>query len=275
MRLEGKVALITGGGGGIGRVLSWRFAREGAAVVVADLLDDQGQQVVQSIRDAEGLAIYQRTDVTQAEQVEAAVRRTVAEFGRLTTVINLAGWLRINVTTKQTEEDFDRTLASHVKGTWLTCKTAMPELLKANGASIVNISSMQAYRAIPGRVAYEAAKAGISAMTRAMALEFGPGGVRVNAVCPGVIVTERTREKRGEDTPEDRAQRILSYPLRRLGEPEDVSNAVVFLASDEAAWITGTDLLVDGGMSMQLAEALLYRPFRVLWNEAVPDANPT
>lgn len=274
MRLEGKVALITGGAGGIGRVIARRFAQEGAAVVIADLLDDEADAVVRSIHAAEGRAVYQRTDVTRSDQVEAAVRRAVDEFGRLTTVVNLAGWLRINVTTKQTEDDFERTLASHVKGTWLTCKTAMPELLTADGGSIVNISSMQAYRAVPGRVAYEAAKAGISAMTRAMALEFGPGGVRVNAVCPGMIVTERTRQSRGEDKPDDLAQRILAYPLRRLGTPEDVSNVVVFLASDEAAWVTGIDLFVDGGISIQLAEALLYPPMRQLWNEAVPGANP-
>jgi NAD(P)-dependent dehydrogenase (short-subunit alcohol dehydrogenase family) len=279
MRLQGKVALITGGAGGIGRVISRRFAREGAAVVVADLLDDDADEVVRSIREAGGQAVYQPTDVTRSDQVEAAVGRAVAEFGRLTTVVNLAGWLRVAVTTRQTEEDFDRTLASHVKGTWLVCKTAMPELLKASasaqGASIVNISSMQAYAAIPGRIAYEAAKAGISAMTRAMAVEFGPGGVRVNAVCPGMIEHERTRAQRGVDKPYDHEQRILAYPLRRLGQPEDVSNVVLFLASDEASWMTGTDVFVDGGISVQLAEALMYPPFRELWNEAVPGGTPT
>lgn len=274
MRLQGKVALITGGAGGIGRVISRRFAREGAAVLIADMLDETGEQLVASIREADGRAIYQHMDVTQSDQVEAAVARAVDEFGGLSTVVNLAGWLRINVATKQTEEDFDRTLATHIKGTWLTCKAAMPHLLEADGPAIVNISSMQAYRAIPGRVAYEAAKAGISAMTRAMAVEFGPGGVRVNAVCPGVIITDRTLEKRGEDKPEDRANRILAYPLRRLGTPEDVSNVVLFLASDEAGWVTGADIFVDGGISIQLAEALTYPPFRRLWNEAVPGANP-
>lgn len=275
MRLQGKVTLITGGAGGIGRVMSRRFAREGSAVVIADMLDDDGEQLVRSMGETNDRVVYQRTDVTQSDQVEAAVRRAVEEFERLTTVVNLAGWIRVSVATKQTEEDFDRTIATHIKGTWLTCKTALPELLKAEGAAIVNMSSMQAYRAIPGRVAYEAAKAGISGMTRAMALEFGPGGVRVNAICPGVIVTERSRSKHAEDTSEEHQQRILAYPLRRLGTPEDVTNVALFLASDEASWVTGSDVVVDGGISIQLAESLTYPPFRQLWNEAVPGANPT
>jgi NAD(P)-dependent dehydrogenase (short-subunit alcohol dehydrogenase family) len=274
VRMQGKVALLTGGAGGIGRVIARRFAREGAAVVIADMLDEDGEQLVGEICQADGRAVYQRTDVTRADQVEAAVQRAVDEFGGLTTVVNLAGWLRVNVATKQTEEDFDKTIASHIKGTWLTCKMAMPHLLEAQGPAIVNMSSMQAYRAIPGRVAYEAAKAGISAMTRAMAVEFGPGGVRVNAVCPGVIVTDRSRDKHAQDTPEDHASRILAYPLRRLGTPEDVSNVVLFLASDEAGWVSGIDLFVDGGISIQLAEALMFPQFRALWNEAVPGANP-
>ncbi len=275
MRLHGKVALITGGAGGIGRVIARRFAREGAAVLIADMLDDDGEQLVRSIREADGRAVYQRTDVTRTDEVEAAVRRAVAEFGGLTTLVTLAGWLRVSVATQQTEEDFDKTIASHIKGTWLVCKAAMPELLRASGGAIVTMSSMQAYRAIPGRVAYEAAKAGISGMTRALALEFGPGGVRVNAICPGVIVTERSQSKHAEDTPDEHQQRILAYPLRRLGTPEDVANVALFLASDEASWVTGTDVVVDGGISIQLAEALTYPPFRRLWNEAVPGANPT
>ena len=274
MRLQGKVALIGGGAGGIGRAIARRFADEGAAVVIADLLERDGEQLVRSIEQTGGRAVYQRTDVTRSGDVEAAVARAVDVFGSLSTLVNLAGWLRVSVATQQTEEDFERTIAIHVKGTWLMCRAALPELLKGSGGAIVNMSSMQAYRAIPGRVAYEAAKAGISGMTRALALEFGPGGVRVNAICPGVIVTERSQSMHDADTPEEHAQRILAYPLRRLGTPEDVVNVALFLASDEASWVTGIDLVVDGGISVQLGEALTYPPFRRLWNEAVPGANP-
>jgi NAD(P)-dependent dehydrogenase (short-subunit alcohol dehydrogenase family) len=131
---------------------------------------------------------------------------------------------------------------------------------------------MQAYVALPGRSAYEAAKGGISALTREFAVEYGPAGVRVNAVCPGVIMTEALVKMNADATPEEVHSRVESYPLRRLGVPEDVANAVAFLASDEASWITGTNLFVDGGMTIQVTEAVTYPPFRRLWKEAVPQA---
>lgn len=273
MKLEGKVAIVTGGGRGIGECITRLFAQEGASVVIADLLKEEGESVAASIRNEGGRAVFQATDVTQSVQVEAAVQRAIAEYGRLDVLVNDAGWLRVEMAINVAEEDFDRTLATHVKGTWLFSKYAIPHMMAAGGGAIVNISSMQAYRAVPGRIAYEAAKGGISAMTRELALEYGPAGVRVNAVCPGVIMTERNVLKQREvETEEESDLRVQCYPLRKLGTPADVARAVLFLASDDASWITGVDLFVDGGISIQLAEAVMFPPFRRLWKEAVPTA---
>ena len=273
MRLAGKVAVVTGGARGIGECITRLLAREGTAVVIADVLAEEGERVAASIRASDGRAVFQATDVTQSSQVDAAIQRAVAEYGRLDILVNDAGWLRVEVALKQTEVDFDRTIATHVKGTWLASKAAIPHMMRGGGGAIVNISSMQAYRALPGRVAYEAAKSGISALTRQLAVEYGPAGVRVNAVCPGVIMTDKnTRRSQEEETDEERRLRIECYPLRRLGRPDDVAKAVLFLASDDASWITGADLFVDGGISVQLAEAVMFPPFRRLWREAVPSA---
>lgn len=273
MRLDGKVAVVTGGARGIGEAITRLFVREGAAVVIADLLDEEGERVAASIRNGGGRAVFQRTDVTRSDQVTAAIERTVAEYDALHILVNDAGWLRVEIATRLAEEDFDRTITTHMKGTWLASKYALPHMMRSGGGAIVNISSMQAYRALPGRLAYEAAKGGISAMTRQLALEYGPAGVRVNAVCPGVIMTEKNlRNHREEVTPEEFDLRLQCYPLRRLGTPEDVAKAVLFLASDEASWVTGTDLFVDGGISIQLAEAVMFPPFRRLWQEAVRSA---
>ena len=273
MKLQGKTAVITGGAGGIGGSVSRLFAAEGARVVIADLLDEAGAALASELTEAGKQAFYQHTDVSDAGQVQALIDRTVTKFGPPDVLVTLAGWLRVAMAIDVDEADFDRTLASHIKGTWLLAKYALPHMMRNGGGAVVTVSSMQAYGAIPGRVAYEAAKGGISAMTRALALEYGPAGVRVNAICPGIIITERNELKhQTEFTEAEVAARIESYPLRRLGRPEDVAKAALFLASDDASWITGTDLFVDGGHSIQLAEAVHFPPFRRLWQGAVPQA---
>jgi NAD(P)-dependent dehydrogenase (short-subunit alcohol dehydrogenase family) len=273
MKLQGRTAIITGGAGGIGQSVSRLFAAEGAQVAIADLLDQEGAQLEAELNHAGRKAFYQRTDVSDAGQVQALVQRTVEELGPPDILVTLAGWLRVAMAIHVEEADFDRTIASHIKGTWLLAKHSLPHMMQAGGGAIVTISSMQAYGAIPGRIAYEAAKGGISAMTRALALEYGPANVRVNAICPGIIITPRNEAKHGTDfTPDEVKARIESYPLRRLGRPQDVAKAALFLASDDASWITGTDVFVDGGHSIQLAEAVHFPPFRRLWQEAVPQA---
>jgi len=271
-KLEGKVALVTGAGGGIGGCVAQLFAREGAAVVITDALAENGERKAAEIREEGGRAVFQHMDVTQAVQVQAAVRRAVDLYGRLDVLVNSHGWSRVEMTTRLAEEDFDRMIAIHLKGTWLTCKYAIMEMLKTGGGSIVNLSSMQAYGAIPGRAGYEAAKGGISALTRDLAVEYGPAGIRVNAVCPGVVMTEKLVKANATATEEETRLRVQCYPLRRLGRAEDVAAAVLFLASDDASWITGTNLFVDGGISIQLSEAVMYPPFRRLWREVVSAA---
>jgi NAD(P)-dependent dehydrogenase (short-subunit alcohol dehydrogenase family) len=273
MRLQGRKAIITGGAGGIGRVITKLFVENGATVLVADLLDEDGKALEQQLNGKGTKVRYRHTDVTQSGDVIAAVDQAAREFGPPDILVNCAGWLRVTMATEADEKDFDLTLASHVKGTWLFAKHAIPHMMKAGRGAIVNISSMQALQAIPGRVAYEAAKGGISAMTRAMAVEYGPAGIRVNAVCPGMIVTDRNRANVNAQFSEaDMQKRLECYPLRRLGAPEDVANAILFLASDEASWISGVDLLVDGGISIQLTEAVHFPPFRELWRATVPQA---
>jgi 3-oxoacyl-[acyl-carrier protein] reductase len=273
MKLDGRVAIITGGAGGIGRQITARFVEEGARVVVADLLDAEGAKLEAELNGSGRKVAYQRTDVSSAAEVEAMVARTVDAFGPPDILVTCAGWLRVAMATEADEQDFDRTLSSHIKGTWLCAKHALPHMMKKGRGSIVTISSMQAYGAIPGRIAYEAAKGGISAMTRALALEYGPAGVRTNAICPGIIITPRNELKHRTDFTDAEVQaRVESYPLRRLGTPDDIARAALFLASDDSSWITGTDIFVDGGMSIQLAEAIHFPPFRKLWQETVPQA---
>ena len=269
-KLEGKVAVVSGGSGGIGGCVTRLFAQEGAAVVIADVRD--GERLADSIRNAGRQAVFQATDVTQATQVQAAIQRAADTYGRLDVLVNSHGWQRIEMAIRLAEEDFDRTIAIQLKGTFLMCKHAIMQMLKAGGGSIVNLSSMQAYAAIPGRVAYEAAKGGISAMTRQLAVEYGPAGIRVNAICPGVIMTEKLVKMNAAATEEETRLRIESYPLRRLGVAEDVARAVLFLASTDASWITGINLFVDGGMTAQVTEAVAYPPFRRLWKEVVAAA---
>ncbi len=269
-KLEGKVAVVSGGSGGIGGCVAQLFAREGAAVVIADLQDGEPRAV--SIRSSGGRAAFHATDVTRATQVQAAIQRAVDLYGRLDVLVNSHGWQRIEVAIRLAEEDFDRTIAIHLKGTFLMCKYAIPQMLKGGGGSIVNLSSMQAYAAIPCRTAYEAAKGGISAMTRQLAVEYGPFGIRVNAICPGVIMTDKLVKMTAGATEEETRLRIESYPLRRLGVAEDVAGAALFLASRDASWITGVNLFVDGGMTAQVGEAVAYPPFRRLWNDVAPRA---
>lgn len=264
-KLQGKVAVISGGSGGIGGCVARLFAEEGAAVVIADLQD--GEPLARKIREGGGRAAFQATDVTQSSQVQTAIQQAVDRYGRLDVLVNSHGWQRIEMAIRLAEEDFDRTIAIQLKGTFLMCKYAIQQMLTSGGGAIVNLSSMQAYAAIPFRTAYEAAKGGISAMTRQLAVEYGPFRIRVNAICPGVIMTDKLVRMTADATEQETRLRIESYPLRRLGAAEDVAAAVLFLASDDASWITGVNLFVDGGMTAQVAEAVAYPPFRRLWGE--------
>ncbi len=270
MRLAGKRAIVTGGASGIGEAIVRRFAAEGASVVIADVQEEAGRVLADELGPR---VLFQATDVTSADDIAAVVATTRTELGGIDVVVNNAGWVKIEVAIHADVSDFDRMLATYVRAHFLMAKHALPVMIEGGGGSIVNMSSMQAYRAIPGRAGVQAAKGAICSLTRELALEYGPAGVRVNAVLPGLTMTEKAaRDYAAYATPEELDLRRQCYPLRRFGAPDDIANAVLFLASDESAWITGIDLLVDGGISMQLAEALVFPPFRRLWQQASPNA---
>jgi NAD(P)-dependent dehydrogenase (short-subunit alcohol dehydrogenase family) len=270
VNIAGKRAIVTGGASGIGEAIVRRFVAEGAQVLIADIQEEKGSRLAEELGSQ---TVFQYTDVTEAQDVEGAVDRAVEEFSGIDVLVNNAGWVKIDVAINADVDDFDRMLATYLRAYFLMAKNSLPHMVAAKSGSIINMSSMQAYRAIPGRVGVQTAKGGICSMTRELALEYGPSGVRVNAVLPGLTMTEAaSRMYATSATPDELDLRRQCYPLRRFGRPEDIASAVLFLASDESSWITGIDLLVDGGISMQLAEALVFPPFRRLWQEASPNA---
>jgi 3(or 17)beta-hydroxysteroid dehydrogenase len=246
MRLENKVALITGAASGMGASMARIFAREGAKVVVADVLEEEGNAVVAEITKANGTAIFHRLDVTSETEWRAAVDTTVAEFGKLDILVNDAGL------SGSAEEDlfdtaaWDLLMAVNARGVFLGIKFAIPIMKAAGGGSIVNISSISG---ITGQqqihVAYNASKGAVRTLTKAAAVQHGADNIRVNSIHPGLMPPMRSSKRTAD--PEVRAKMLQQVPMGRAGRPEEVANAVLFLASDEASYITGAELYVDGG----------------------------
>ena len=251
--LDGKVALVTGAGSGIGRAACLALAREGAKVVVADVVSDGGEETAAMVRDSGGDALFVRTDVTIAVQVEAMVARTVDTYGRLDCALNNAGvQLEIQrgsttMTADCTEEVYDRTLAVNLKGVWLCMKYEIPRMLEAGAGAIVNTSSAAGLVGIEGQAVYVASKHGVIGLTKLAALEYASSGVRINAVCPGSTRTPMIDDITGKD-PQMESRVASSQPLRRMGAPEEIAAAVVWLCSDAASFVTGHAMSVDGGM---------------------------
>jgi NAD(P)-dependent dehydrogenase (short-subunit alcohol dehydrogenase family) len=247
--LAGKVALITGGASGIGRATALLFAREGAAVAVIDLNEGGGQAVVQEIVDEGGRAIFARCDVSRAADCQRAVRETVAALGGLDILVNNAGIIRRADVLETTEEEWDRVMAVNAKSVFLMSKYAVPVMAERGGGAIVNTGS--GWGLVGGRdaVAYCAAKGAVVNMTRAMALDHGAQKICVNCVCPGDTDTPMLRdEARQLGAPEGEfLAEAASRPLQRIGTPEDIAQAVLYLVSDAASFVTGTTLVVDGG----------------------------
>jgi NAD(P)-dependent dehydrogenase (short-subunit alcohol dehydrogenase family) len=241
-------------------------------VLVVDIDAEAGERLAKDLRDAGREASFFAADTAVRAGAEAAVAHVLEERGALDVLVNNAGWVRTAVATEVDDGDLVRMLDVYVVGYLNFARAALPHLVRSKGC-IVNMSSMQAYRAIPGRAGVQAAKGAICSLGRLLALEYGPSGVRVNTVLPGFILTEKAkRDYAASATPEEMELRRLCYPLRRFGSPDDIAAAVAFLASAEASFITGVDLLVDGGISMQLAEAVVFPPFRRLLEEASPGA---
>lgn len=243
-RLAGKVALITGGASGIGAAHARLFVDEGAKVVVADVQEDLGRQVVQRLGED---GYFVRLDVANENEWQNAVRETVERFGKLTTLVNNAGIYRPTGVESETQETWDKVVSVCQTGVWLGMKAAIPEIRKAGGGAIVNISSVYGIIGSPNMFSYHAAKGAVRLMTKAAALEYAKQNIRINSVHPGIINTPIV----GSLT-EDTVGSIQAFtPLGRMGRPEEIAWGSVFLCSDEASFVTGTELIIDGGWTAQ------------------------
>jgi NAD(P)-dependent dehydrogenase (short-subunit alcohol dehydrogenase family) len=248
MRLQDKVALITGAGSGIGRESALLWAREGAKIVVADVNDAAGRETVAAIEQAGGAAVYVRADVSKAADAEGMVRAAEESFGKLNILFNNAGIMHSdddNAIT--TEEDiWDLTMNINLKGVFLGCKYGIPALLRAGGGSIINVASFVALLgAATPQIAYTASKGGVLAMTRELAVIHARQNIRVNALCPGPLRTELLMKFL--NTEEKKQRRLVHIPIGRFGEAREIANAALFLASDESSYVTGTTIYADGG----------------------------
>lgn len=243
----GKVALVTGAGSGMGRTTAIEFARAGAKVVVADIVEDGGAETVARIEAAGGEAIFVRVDVSNATSVKAMVDATVARFGRLDCAFNNAGVMLENIPLADLDEEiWDHTVDINMKGVFLCMKYELPVMQRQGGGVIVNTSSVCAERILKHSGAYTASKAGVVALTRMAAVEYGGDGIRVNAVLPGAVLTEMV--KKATDGAPERLERIKhTRPLGKVADPIVIADAVLFLCSDKAEHITGHAMPVDGG----------------------------
>lgn len=245
--MAGKVALVTGGGSGIGRATAVAFAHAGARVVVADVDRAGGEETVRRIIGAGGAARFVQTDVTQAAQVEALVHQTIGAYQRLDYACNNAGIAGLDAgLADHPEAAWDHILAVNLKGVWLCMKYEIPAMLRQGGGTIVNIASVAGLVGGSGTAAYTASKYGVIGLTKAAALEWAPRGIRVNAVCPGFIRTPMLERFLGADPAMEGPLTALE-PMGRMGTPEEVAQAVVWLCSDAASFVTGVPLPVDGG----------------------------
>jgi NAD(P)-dependent dehydrogenase (short-subunit alcohol dehydrogenase family) len=251
-RLTGRIAFVTGGARGIGRAIVEKFAVEGAAVTFADRDEEPGRQAAAELTAAGAAASFVRADVTSEDDVRRAIGGVVDRHGTLDVLVNNAGINAYFDATAMSEAEWDRVFAVDLKGAWLCAKHALPSMQAARRGSIVNIASIHATLTIPGMFPYAAAKSGLLGLTRSLALEYGPFGIRANAVSPGYTRTRLVDEwmARQPDPGETERRTLLNHPLRRIATPADIANVVAFLASDEAAAITGANVAADCGLGV-------------------------
>jgi len=249
-RLDDKVAIITGASSGMGRATAVLFAKEGAKVVVADIVVEAGEETVGIVKQAGGEAIFVMTDVSKAEDVKKMIKVALDTYGRLDILINCAGIAGKEVSTVDCpEEVFNKVIATNLNGVWLGMKYAIPEMLKTGGGSIINFASIAALEAYVGIPAYSASKGAVISLSRAAAIEYSRKNVRVNCVAPGHIATPMLL---GAWSPEALKRFAEISPQGRLGKPEEVAQVVLFLASDESSHITGQTVVIDGGVTARI-----------------------
>jgi NAD(P)-dependent dehydrogenase (short-subunit alcohol dehydrogenase family) len=249
-RFAGKVAFVTGAANGIGRAAALAFAREGASVVVADISEQGNQETARMLEGLGGRALAVRCDVTRAEDVKAALDKAVEAFGRLDCAFNNAGSEQaITATADLTEEEWDRVVAINLRSVFLCMKYEVPLMLKQGGGAIVNTSSGAGVKGFAGQAAYAAAKHGVVGLTKAAALDYAKSNIRINAVCPGIIDTPMM-QRFTQGTSEGRQRVIAQEPVGRMGNPEEIAAAVVWLCSDAAAFVVGHAMVIDGGQTV-------------------------
>lgn len=245
MRLEGKVAIISGGARGMGAVEARLFTQEGARVVIGDILEEDGRRTVQDIIQAGGQALFVRLDVTREEDWRRAVGETVSRFGGVDILVNNAGIYRISPLEETSEEMWRQIMEVNVNGVFLGTRTVIPEMKRGGGGSIVNISSTAGLVGSPNTSAYQASKGAVRIFTKATAIEYARDGIRANSVHPGAIDTDMIAVLLKD--PAERQQRLDAIPLGRIGTAEEVAYGVLYLASDESSFVTGAELVIDGG----------------------------
>jgi NAD(P)-dependent dehydrogenase (short-subunit alcohol dehydrogenase family) len=246
MRLNGKVAIITGGGSGIGKAIAMAFVREGAKVVIAGRDSKKLDRAAVEI-GADCLAVS--ADVSNVGRVDKLVSATLDRFKQINILVNNAAVLLPGTAESLSEEDFDQTFNINVRGLWLLSRAVLPQMRASGGGSIVNIASVLSLVGARNRVAYAASKGAVMAMTRAMALDHAAENIRVNCICPGIVATEMVAKFNLDENA--RQQREAMHPMGRFGQPKEVASTAVFLASDESGWTTGSVITVDGGYSAQ------------------------
>jgi NAD(P)-dependent dehydrogenase (short-subunit alcohol dehydrogenase family) len=250
MRLKDKVAVITGGASGIGRATAELFAREGARVAVADYSKGAGQDTVKAIKEAGGDAIFTPVDVSDSSQVTRMVEVAIQAYGHIDILFNGAGILYYGTVLETDEQSWNRVLSINLTGTYLCCRAVLPHMIRQRGGSIINVAStVGAHDACANAVAYVTSKGGVTLFTRAIAIDHAKQGIRVNALVPGATDTPMIRNA---ITPEALKALAASHPIGRLGRPEELAKAVLFLASDDASFVTGTAMYVDGGQTAKI-----------------------
>ena len=249
MRLKDKVAIITGAGSGIGKASALAFAREGAKVVVADWGEATGQETVELIKKQKGKAIFVKVDVSSSSDVENLVKQCLAAYGQVDILFNNAGIVKMGALHETSEQDWDQVINVNLKGVFLCSKAVIPQMLKQGQGKIVNTASIAGLVGFDQLAPYCASKGGIIALTREMAIEYAPKKINVNCIAPGVIKTAMTKDMLNDPATAQGFAAGTPYP--RLGEPEDIALAAVYLASDESDFVTGEVLVVDGGWTVK------------------------
>jgi len=256
MELNDKVALVTGGASGIGKAIASLFAAEGASVTIADVNDERGKKTSSELKAKGGKALFVHADVSRRKDAEGAVEAAVREYGRLNILVNNAGIVVYKNLVDHSEEDWDRVLDINLKGIFLMSKYAIPHIAKAGGGAIVNIASVHGVSTVPKLTSYAASKAGVIGLTRSMALEFIPDKIRINCILPGAINTDMVVPDMSAFASREEAVKASARiePMGRVGGPEEIAQAALFLASDRSSFATGAPFIIDGGLLARIVQ---------------------